>query len=173
MDTNEQRAYADWLERARPVLEAGRWGEALADVPRLPELGPTLPRPLRRPLQEATIGLVSTAAISTADQPPIDGAHIEGDYSIRLLPVDEPTQNLRVWHTHFDTAAALDDINTVYPVERLKELQADGVIGRLAPRAVSFNGFFTNVFRVRDELAPAVVEALQAQRVDAAVLVPV
>ena len=80
---------------------------------------------------------------------------------------------LKIWHTHFDIAAAEADINVVYPIERLKELAAEGVIGRVAPRHVSFMGYFSNAFRMRDEVVPLVVEALQADRVDAAVLVPV
>ncbi len=34
-------------------------------------------------------------------------------------------------------------------------------------------GYFSNAFRIRDEVAPAVVDTLRSAGVDAAVLVPV
>jgi len=90
----------------------------------------------------------------------MDGANVEGDYPIRKLDIDTPASALHVWHTHFDTAAAQADINVVYPIDRRKELVAEGLIGRVASPAVSFMGF-SNVFRMRDEVVPAVVAAVR------------
>jgi len=173
MTDEEQRSYDDWLERRRPLLEAKQWADAMQDVPRLTRLEPSIPRPLGRPLAEATVALITSAGISQTGQPPMDGANIEGDYSIRLLDVDTPLTALRVWHTHFDTRLAQQDINVVYPIDRLKELAQERVIGRVATPAVSFMGYFANVFRIRDEVAPAVVAAVRGSGAEAAVLVPV
>jgi D-proline reductase (dithiol) PrdB len=172
MTVDEQRTYDEWLRRARPLLEAAQWGEAMRDVPRL-ALEPAAPRPLAKPLADATIALVTSAALSMPDQPPMDGPNIEGDYTIRGLDVDADPRSLKIWHTHFDISTAQADVNVVYPIDRLKELAAEGVIGRVAPRAVSFMGYFSNVFRMRDEVAPAVVETLRAAGADGALLVPV
>jgi len=169
----ELALYDDWLARRRPLLEAKQWTEAMRDVPRLTDLQPALPLRLRRPLDETTVGLVTSAAITQPGQKPMDGPNIEGDYTIRLLDIDTPTSDLRIWHTHFDLGPALEDINVVYPIDRLKELAADGTIGGVASPAVSFMGYFTNVFRIRDEVAPAVVDAVQKSGADAALLVPV
>jgi len=171
MTPDERRQYAEWLERARPSLEAKQWAEGMKGVPTL-ELEPARPRPLGKPLAQATVALVTSAALTAPGQPPMDGPHIEGDYSIRVLDIDVPTQSLATWHTHFDTAAAQEDFNVVYPIDRLKELAAEGVIGRVAPVGVSFMGYFSNVFRMRDEVVPAVVAALKKAGADAAVLVP-
>jgi D-proline reductase (dithiol) PrdB len=169
---DEQRAYDEWFQRAKPFLDARQWGEAMKGVPTL-KLEPARPRPLTKPLDESMVAIVSSAGFSAPGQPPMDGPHIEGDYTIRLIAADESLDGLKIWHTHFDIAAAEADINVVYPIDRLKELAAEGVIGRVAPRHVSFMGYFSNAFRMRDEVVPLVVEALQADRVDAAVLVPV
>ena len=173
MTPEEQQQYQDWLDRRRPLLEAKQWTEALRDAPRLLDLEPALPVPLGRTLSASTLALVTSAGITQPDQPPMDGANIEGDYTIRLLDIDTPVAELRIWHTHFDVAAAQQDINIVYPVDRLVELVADGTIGRLATPAVSFMGYFSNVFRIRDEAAPAVVAAVRNSGADAALLVPV
>ena len=173
MTPDEQRAYDAWLTQARPLLDAGQWTDALKSVPRLEGLAPAPPRPLRVPLSDATIALVTSAGLSGPGQPPMDGGSVEGDYTIRVLDVDTPAGEITISHTHFDTSIARADLNTVYPVDRLRELASQGVIAGLAPRAVSFMGYFTNVFRVRDEVVPAIVSAVLATGADAALLVPV
>ncbi|MCA1647552.1 MAG: glycine/betaine/sarcosine/D-proline family reductase selenoprotein B [Chloroflexi bacterium] len=172
MTLEERQRYAEWLAQARPLLDQKKWGEAMKDVPTL-HLEPARPRPLAVPLHDATVALVSSAGISGPHQPPMDGPNPEGDYTIRVLDVDTPASELHIWQTHFDTAAALDDINVVYPIDRLKELAADGTIGRVAPQAVSFMGYFSNVYRIRDEVVPAVVDVIKRTSADAVVLVPV
>ena len=173
MTSQEHQLYQDWLTLRRPLLEAKQWTEAMRDVPRLVGLEPAVPRPLARPLSESSVALVTSAGITQAGQPPMDGENIEGDYTIRLLDIDTPVSELRIWHTHFDVTAAKQDINVVYPIDRLKELAADRTIARAATPAVSFMGYFTNVFRVRDELTPAIVEAVRESGADVALLVPV
>jgi D-proline reductase (dithiol) PrdB len=169
----EQQTYDEWFQRRRALLEAKQWTEALRDVPRLTDLQPAAPRALAVPLSQATVALVTSAGITQDGQAPMDGANVEGDYTIRELDIETPASALHVWHTHFDTAAALADINVVYPIDRLKELVAQGVIGRVASSAVSFMGYFSNVFRMRDEVVPAVVAAVRRAGADAVVLVPV
>ncbi|MDQ6674220.1 MAG: glycine/betaine/sarcosine/D-proline family reductase selenoprotein B [Chloroflexota bacterium] len=173
MTPQEQQMYQDWLSLRRPLLEAKQWSEAMRDVPRLLDLAPAEPRPLARPLNECTVALVTSAGITQSGQAPMDGENIEGDYTIRLLDSDTPVSELRIWHTHFDVTAAQQDINVVYPIDRLKELAADGTIARVASPSLSFMGYFSNVFRMRDEVAPAIVAGVQATGADAAVLVPV
>jgi D-proline reductase (dithiol) PrdB len=168
----EEQRYREWLDRRRPLLEAKQWTEALRDVPRL-DLEPAVPWPLGKPLSECSIALVTSAAITRPGQPPMDGPNVEGDYTIRLLDIDTPTSELKIWHTHFDTGPAQQDINVVYPIDRLKELAADGTFASVATPAVSFMGYFSNVFRIRDEVAPAVVDAVRSSGADAVVLVPV
>ena len=103
----------------------------------------------------------------------MDGANFEGDYSIRLLDINRDARELTISHSHFDHTAAEADINVVYPIDRLRELAAEGMIGGIANPAVSFMGYFSNVFRVRDEIAPQVVDAVKGSGADAALLVPV
>jgi D-proline reductase (dithiol) PrdB len=172
MTPEEQASYDGWFQAARPLLEAKNWGEAMKSVPQL-QFKPAQPRRLGKPLHEATIALVSSAGLSMADQLPMDGPNIEGDYTIRLLDVDADPRTLKIWQTHFDTTAAQEDINVVYPIDRLKELATEGVIGKVAPYAVSFMGYFSNIFRIRDEVAPAVVRALRSAGADGAILAPV
>ncbi|MDE3074172.1 MAG: hypothetical protein KGJ86_01970 [Chloroflexota bacterium] len=168
----ERAAYAAWLQGARPLLEAGQFGEALKDVPRL-ELAPAVPRPLAVPLARARVALVTSAGLSAPGQPKMDGPNIEGDYTVRLLEADLDPSTITITHTHFDHTAAEQDINVIYPIDRLKELAAAGEVGSVTSPAVSFMGYFSNVFRMRDEVAPSVVSAVAASGADAVLLVPV
>jgi len=171
--TEEERAsYAAWFEHARPLLEGGQFGEALRDVPRL-DFEPAQPRRLGRPLAASTIALITSAGLSAPGQPPMDGPNVEGDYTIRELSTGLNAGSLVITHTHFDHSAAEQDINVVYPIDRLKELASEGEIGRVAGSAVSFMGYFSNIFRIRDEVAPAVIETVRRSGADGALLVPV
>ena len=136
MTPQEHQLYQDWLTLRRPLLEAKQWTDAMRDVPRFVGLEPAVPRPLARPLSESSVALVTSAGITQAGQPPMDGENIEGDYTLRLLDTDTPVSELRIWHTHFDVTAANQDINVVYPVDRLKELAVEGTVARVATPAV-------------------------------------
>ena len=55
----------------------------------------------------------------------------------------------------------------------MRELEAEGVIGEFADPAYSAMGGIYSARRVREELAPRLIERLTQQRVDVLYLVPV
>ena len=73
----------------------------------------------------------------------------------------------------YDLKDARSDPNVVFPIDVLRELVEEGVLGELAPQALTFMGGIYSSRRVRDELAPAITADLLAQEVDLALLVPV
>ena len=64
----------------------------------------------------------------------------------------------------------LRDYNVIFPVDRLKELQAEGVFGELAEENYSFVGA-TSQKRLLAEAAPAWAERLKEEQIDAVLLV--
>ena len=60
-----------------------------------------------------------------------------------------------------------------FPVDTLRALAADGVIGDVSPRAYAFMGGIYSARRVRETLAPEISRRLAADQVDLALLVPV
>ncbi len=72
----------------------------------------------------------------------------------------------------YPTRDAERDPNCVFPLERLRELEARGVIGELADPAFSFMGGIYSARKVRDELAPQIVSDLKRAHADALFLVP-
>ena len=55
---------------------------------------------------------------------------------------------------------------------RMRELEAEGVIGELADPAYSFMGGIYSARKVRDELAPKIADELKRAHVEAFYLVP-
>lgn len=124
-------------------------------------------------LKKSRLMLISSAGGYLRDQQqPFDAAHPLGDYRIRLFPSSTPLNALVFAHEHYDQAAVNQDRQVLAPLRHLEALVDEGVIGQLAPSVVSFMGYQPDVTRVLDETIPAVVQAAQAEQVEAALLVP-
>ena len=143
--------------------------------------------PLKKPLSEMRVGLLTSSGHHVLGEPhappEISGytqeeatRHI-GEYGrakpfLSPVPVDLPADKLGVHQPGYDIRAALKDRNTVMPIDRLKEFEADGVIGELAETAYSFIGL-TSQIRLTKEDAPQWAERVKDEGWEAAVLVPV
>lgn len=126
--------------------------------------------PLRQPLSSSRLGLVASGGIYRRGQLAF---HYADDASFRAVPTDVPTSELRATHFAYDLTDARRDINCVFPIDPLRTLRDNGTIGSLANEAYTFMGGIYSSRRVRDELAPAIVDRLVEQHVDALLLVPV
>ncbi len=124
--------------------------------------------PLRKPLSSCKLALISSGGILHRDQPRFR----REDTSYRRIPKNAHPRDLYIWHFGYPIADAQADPNCVFPLERLRELEAEGVIGELSDPAFSFTGGIYSSRKVREELAPKIIEELRAARVDAFYLVP-
>ena len=122
------------------------------------------------PLATATVAIVTSAALHTADDPAFGG----GDTGFRLIDRNRRDLILGHWSPNFDRAAIAMDLNVVYPIDRLEELAAQGVIGAVAPRHVSFAGNQPDdVATIRLDTGPAAAAVLRDDGVDVVLLTPV
>ena len=124
--------------------------------------------PLRKPISESKIALISSGGIMYRDQPRF---HRE-DASYRRIPKNAAKNELNIWHFGYPTRDAQQDPNCVFPLERLRELESQHVIGELSDPAFSFMGGVYSARKVRDELAPQIADELKRAHVDAFYLVP-
>ena len=149
----------------RTFLRAYRWRR----------IDPVPWTPLRRPLRECNVAIVSTAGFVLAGQPPFDADVKGGDFSYRIIPDDAHTTSLIDTHRSetYDHTAIRSDPNLGFPLDRLHELARDGVIGRANHRHLSFMGSITATGRLTNESAPEAARLLVDDGVDAALLVPV
>lgn len=131
--------------------------------------------PLPVPVSSARIALVTSAALYRPGvDEPFERAR-GGDTSFRVLPEEAPLDALVVGQPSdaFDHGPIERDRNLGYPRDRLRELAAEGAIGAVAARHVSFNGSVTAPRRLVTRTAPAIVDVLRADAVDAALFVPI
>jgi D-proline reductase (dithiol) PrdB len=123
---------------------------------------------LTKPIAECKVALISSGGFMYRDQPRF---HRE-DASYRRIPKHARRDELSVWHFGYLTGDAERDPNCVFPLERLRELETARVIGELSDPAFSFMGGIYSARKVRDELAPQIVDELKRAHVDAFFLVP-
>jgi D-proline reductase (dithiol) PrdB len=140
--------------------------------------GPPSWTPLRAPLAECRVALLSTAAISLRSDRPFDqeGEWVDpwwGDPSWRALPHDVTGDDVRFSHLHVNHTPAEDDLDVVLPVRRLHELAAAGVIGSVSPRHISTMGYILDATDLVETTAPQIAAALTDDEVDLLLLVPV
>jgi glycine/betaine/sarcosine/D-proline reductase family selenoprotein B len=131
--------------------------------------GIALTRP-KRPLSATRLALVASGGVYRTGHVAF---HFHDDTSLRLIPKDVPTTELRTAHFAYDQTDARADPNCVFPIDALRALEQDGFIGELAPYALTFMGGIYSARRVREELAPQILSRLQEMAVEAALLVPV
>ncbi len=128
----------------------------------------------RRPLREARVALLTTGAVYAQGQEPFDEERRGGDVSYRVIPRDADVSTLGIAHKSdaFDQTGFRADRNLGFPLDRLREMEAAGAIGSLAPRAISFMGSISAPGRLVKETAPEAAALLAADGVDVALLVP-
>ena len=137
--------------------------------PRQPEFGPPKLTPLRKPIRESTIGIFTSAGIQMRGDTPLAETN---DLSYRLIDRAVPYSELTVAHQTPVRVWALEDLNVAFPRERLVDLEAEGVIGRLAPRAISMVGSITMFTQLLQKTVAAIQKELEEQGVDLLFLFP-
>jgi D-proline reductase (dithiol) PrdB len=134
--------------------------------------------PLRKPLHQCGVALISSAGMALATDKPFD-QEVErqnpwfSDPSFRVIPRDTTAEDIRVYHLHINPDFIQQDINCALPVKRLVELEASGDIGHAAPSHYSFIGYTCQPERLLDESVPEIIRKLSDETVDVVVLVPI
>ena len=127
--------------------------------------------PFEGELGAATVALVTAGGVHRKDQPPFNIADDLGDLTFRVIPGDVDPVELMVTHHHYDHADADRDINVQFPIERLRELVAEKLIGAVAAAHVGFMGYTMQLRKMYEETAPAIADHIdQHARPDIVVL---
>src|SRR3972149_12008992 len=81
-------------------------------------------------LSERRVSIISTAGLHRRGDRPFEG--MTGDY--RVIPGDIEARHLVMTHisTNFDRTGFQQDWNVVFPLDRLRELAEQGIIGCVA-----------------------------------------
>lgn len=122
--------------------------------------------PFKKKLEEATICLVTTAAVRHKDDKPFE---VEGDTSYRKILSATDGSSLTYDDAHYDHGCVDEDINCVFPIDRLRSLAQEKRIGGLAEEHFSM-GFSQALRELRDTTVPAIAREVERVRPDAVLL---
>jgi hypothetical protein len=133
--------------------------------------------PLKKPLRESTVALVSSTGLALKTDQPFDQEGERrnpwwGDPSFRILPRTATSQDVELYHLHIHPRLAEQDLNTILPLQRLLELENQGEVGRSAAYHYSFMGYILQPQTLLKESAPAMIEHTKRDGVDIVVLIP-
>jgi D-proline reductase (dithiol) PrdB len=130
--------------------------------------------PVRKPVADSRVALVTTAGVHLATQSPFDMQDPDGDPSYRIIPSGSSQADLAITHKYYDHSAADRDLNVVLPLDRLRELTAERQVGGIGPFVYGFMGHITarHLRTLMDTSAPEVARRLRADGVDAVLLAP-
>jgi len=130
--------------------------------------------PITKTLSESKIAVVTTAGVHHKDQTPFNMNDREGDPTFRVIDSKRPVSDLMITHDYYDHADADKDINIVFPIERLREFEAEGIIAIVADVHYGFmghiDGSYINILTNR--FAPEVAQRLKEDNIDCVLLVP-
>jgi D-proline reductase (dithiol) PrdB len=130
--------------------------------------------PLRKPLNESRVALITTAGVHCSADKSFDMIDPDGDPSFRAIPSATPIADLTITHDYYNHSDADKDINIVYPIERLRELQDEGFIKDIAPTNYGFMGHIVGAHlnTLINTSAPEILKRLKAEQVDIVLLTP-
>lgn len=126
--------------------------------------------PLRKPISRSTLGVIASGGVYASGQTAFT---FKDDTTYRAIPRSADATDLRATHFAYDLTDARRDINCVLPIDTLRGLEAAGDVGALAPSFLTCMGGIYSSRRVREELAPALVDRCLADGVEVLLLVPV
>jgi D-proline reductase (dithiol) PrdB len=122
-----------------------------------------------KPLGDCKVAIVTTASLHHPD----DDDFEPGETGFRVLSSARRDYMMGHWSPNFDATGFAVDINTVFPIDRLDELSAGGVVGAVAEEHLSYAGNQFDLSAVRLDSGPAGAKRLLAHGVDVVLLTPV
>jgi D-proline reductase (dithiol) PrdB len=122
-----------------------------------------------KPLGERRVAIISTAGLHKRSDRPFR----PGDGGYRAIPAETAANELVMSHisVNFDRTGFQQASNVVFPIDRMRELVANGVVRSMASVHYSFMGAFPP--DAGKPHAQHLAGLLKADKVDAALLVPV
>lgn len=128
---------------------------------------------LDKELSTCTVALISTGGLYVkGDKPFAITNRDDVDESFRTIPLDTALQDLAIAHEHFDKRHCNEDLNVIFPIERLEQLVHEGFIGRVAETNYSISGYIPMPEHLA-ESGRQIALNLRAEGVDAVIMVPV
>lgn len=128
--------------------------------------------PLPKPLSECRVAFISTSGTQPKGSMPFDTVHPVGDYSFRRVPSSTRAEDLEIHQLKYPTMGANRDINVIFPIDRLRELAEEGIVGGLTENFYTFIGYNMDPERLERSLAEDIAAAVVEEGADIALAAP-
>ena len=116
---------------------------------------------LSKPLRECCVTLLTSGGVSLCSMPGFD-PDARNDHRLDEVGDGVSSDDFQIHDSYYDHTDADQDINCVFPIDRLREMQGEGIIGAIAPHFWSgFMGRIYNRTKLIEESIPAFVEKLR------------
>ena len=130
----------------------------------MPKVGDRVRLASRKVGQDPRTGVI-TGVRARTDTP----FNVEGDNSFKRIDSSQEAAQLAVDDSHYDHGCIDQDVNCVFPVDRLRSLARDGRIGGMTAEHFSM-GFSQALRELRETTVPQIARAVSAARPDAVLL---
>lgn len=133
----------------------------------VPITPPPVWTPVTKPLNEMRVAFATASGVHLKTDKRFN---LAGDFTFRAVPGNTNSNDLMVSHGGYDNGDVNKDINCMFPIDRLKELAAEGFIKEIAPMHYGFMGGGGDQDKFKNETGPAIAKLLKDEKVDAVVL---
>lgn len=122
-------------------------------------------------LAKSTIAIVSAGGVHRKDQEPFNISDDLGDLTYRVLAEDVDSSDLKVTHHQYDHSDADQDINVVFPIDVLRDLQTAGFIRDVAKKHIGYMGYTMQLKAMYEGTAREIANEIdKGSRADAVIL---
>ena len=122
-----------------------------------------------KPLSDSKVAIVTSASLHHED----DDDFAPSDTGYRVLEKDRRDIVVGHWSPNFDASGVSADLNVVFPIDRLHELENQGVIGAVSEVHIAVAGNQFDLSGIRLDGGPSAAALLNKHEVDVVLLTPV
>ena len=122
-----------------------------------------------KPLSDSKVAIVTSASLHHED----DDDFAPSDTGSRVLEKDRRDIVVGHWSPNFDASGVSADLNVVFPIDRLQELENQGVIGSVSEVHIAVAGNQFDLSGIRLDGGPSAAALLNKHEVDVVLLTPV
>lgn len=133
----------------------------------VPITPPPVWTPVKKELKDMVVALATAAGVHHKSEKRFNFA---GDFTFRKVLDTMPSSELMVSHGGYDNGDVNKDINCMFPIDRMHELAANGIIKAVAPVHIGFMGGGGNQEKFKNETGPEIAKIFLEEGVDAVLL---
>lgn len=133
----------------------------------VPITPPPVWAPVKKELKDMVVALVTGAGIHEKKDSKFN---LAGDITFRKIKDITSTSDLMVTHGGYDNTDVNKDINSMFPIDRIHELEKRGVIKSSAPLHIGFMGGGGDQEILKKQTGPEIAKVLLAEGVDAVLM---